>query len=298
VSSANVEVRPGAAPATNLRVTGGSGNTFTLSWDAPTEGPTITGWRIEATTNAAFAGFGFQNVGPITSVQGTLASGTWYVRLVGASIYGSEGAKSDVLCFTLPGGASCGAPPQADPPGAPVFPAPAISGLTAHLSWSAGPGGTPTSYTVHVGSSPSASDLAVFPMGAATTLSGQAAPGTYYARVVAANSAGQAVSDEHVFTLGGGSGPPVPPGTPSMNAATVSGGNVTLSWNAPGSGGTASTYTVIARIGAMVVATLPGQAGTTAFVPNAPPGTYLVTVVAVNSSGTSAESNQVVVSVP
>jgi predicted phage tail protein len=46
-----------------------------------------------------------------------------------------------------------------------------------------------------------------------------------------------------------------------------------------------------------VIASL-NVAGTALTVPGVPPGTYVVTVVAVNAAGASAESNAIVVSVP
>jgi hypothetical protein len=54
---------------------------------------------------------------------------------------------------------------------------------------------------------------------------------------------------------------------------------------------------VIARLPgtSTVITSLPGQTGTSVYVPNVPPGTYAASVVAFNAAGPSPESNQVLV---
>lgn len=294
VSSTNVRVFPGAAAPRNLRVANASGNNFVLAWDPPAEGPPVSAWFAEAAQNPSFAGSGYATIpGSTTSVPATLPSGTWYIRLAGVTAYG-PGDKSAVLCLTLPGGGSC--EPQT-PPGPPVLHAPIVNGLNVQVSWSAGAGGAPTGYVLHAGRTPGASDLGVFPTGTTTTIGGQLAPGTYFVRVVASNAAGQAVSSEQSFTIGNPA-PPVPPGAPTMHPSSVSGRNVTLSWSPGATGGPAASYVVVARYpgNPTIIATLP-SAATSLVVPDAPPGTYAVSVVAVNPSGISGESNQVLVSV-
>jgi hypothetical protein len=132
-------------------------------------------------------------------------------------------------------------------------------------------------------------------MGLATTVSASVGNGVYHVRVVAANSAGAATSNEITFNVGA----TAPPGVPTLNPATVSAGrSVTLTWSA-GSGGPVASYTIVARAlpNGPIIASLPGVPGTTLTVP-APPGTYLVNVIAVNALGSSAESNQITVVVP
>ena len=82
-----------------------------------------------------------------------------------------------------------------------------------------------------------------------------------------------------------------------MNAPTVSGGVVSLSWT-PGSGGAPVSYVLTARNGAGAVLGVIPATGTALSVPNVPSGTYLVSVAAVNAAGTSGASNQVTVTVP
>jgi hypothetical protein len=83
-----------------------------------------------------------------------------------------------------------------------------------------------------------------------------------------------------------------------LSPASVSGGNVTLSWAPPASGGSPTGYLIQARLpgSAAVIAAL-SVTGTSVTVP-AGAGTYLVTIAAINAAGSSAESNQITVVVP
>jgi hypothetical protein len=176
------------------------------------------------------------------------------------------------------------------PPGPPTLTAASVTGNPVTLSWSPGAGGAPASYTVHAGSSPGASNLAVVPVGLTTSISAAAPVGIpIYVRVVATNAAGASTSNEISFLL-------APPAAPTLSPAAIDPNrNVTLRWSAVTG---AAGYTVIARYpgSPAVIATLP-LAATTITVP-APPGTYVVSVVATNGQGTSAESNQITVVVP
>jgi hypothetical protein len=131
-------------------------------------------------------------------------------------------------------------------------------------------------------------------MGLATQASATVAPGTViHARVIASNAVGSAVSNE-VSLIGAGS----PPGAPTMNAPIVGGRTVFLSWNAPSSGGTPSSYVLLARVAGKTTPIAMFQvAANVATFYGVPPGDYIVTVLALNSSGAGAESNAVVVSV-
>lgn len=82
-----------------------------------------------------------------------------------------------------------------------------------------------------------------------------------------------------------------------MNAAQVSGSTVTLSWT-PGGGGAATSYALTARLpNGVMLGPVPFTATSASFA-GVPPGTYVVSVVALNAGGTSAASNQVTVVVP
>jgi hypothetical protein len=78
----------------------------------------------------------------------------------------------------------------------------------------------------------------------------------------------------------------------------VSAGEVTLTWTAPTTGGTPSSYVVVASAspGGPLIATLPVN-GLGLTVP-APSGTYFVRVFGVNAAGVGMASNEITVVVP
>ena len=261
-----------------------SGNTVTVSWQAPAGGPSIAGYVIEVATNPSFNPVALSvGVGAAGTYSGQLASGRYHLRVFTRDWSNRLSAPSPVRTVDV-------ALPQ--PPGAPTLVAAQVVTNPVTLAWSAGPGGAPTSFTLYAGTGPGQSNLAVAPMGGATSISAVAPVGVpIYVRVVATNPAGSATSNEIAFTL-------APPLAPVLDPATVVNGQVTLSWAPAASGPAATIYTVLARYpGAPgIIASLP-VAGTMVTVP-APPGTYRVTVVASNGTGSSTESNEIVVVVP
>jgi len=91
-----------------------------------------------------------------------------------------------------------------------------------------------------------------------------------------------------------------PPSAPSSLVPTKNGTIVSLNWAPPVGADPVSTYVIEAgntpgtnNVGTFVA---PGSAST--FQREAPPGTYYVRVFARNACGTSAPSNEVVVTVP
>lgn len=258
-----------------------AGNTLTVSWQAPAGGASIAGYILEVATNPSFSPVAMSvGLGAPGTYSGQLASGTYYLRVFTRDSAGRLSAPSPVRIVDV-------ALPQA--PGAPVLVAAQVSANPVTLAWSAGSGGAPTAYTVHAGTAPGASNLAVAPMGLATSVTAVAPVGApIYVRVVATNAVGSATSNEIVFTL-------TPPTPPTLHPATVANGHVTLGWSAVGG---ASGYVVVARYegSANVIATLPVSA--TGLTVPAPPGRYVVSVMARNGLGTSAESNAILVVVP
>jgi hypothetical protein len=263
-----------------------SGNTVTVSFTAPTSGPQVGGYIIEAARNPDFVPAAFQVPVPAPgSYSGAIASGTYYFRAVSLEAIGARIAASPAVLVNV-------GPLPPTPPGPPSLSLAQAASNPITLSWSPGSGGPPTNYTLYAGTSPGASNLIVAPMGGATSISATAPVGVpIYVRVVATNGGGSATSNEVSFTVAA----PVVPGPPTLAPASVSGSNVTLSWSPPTSGTAPSGYTLLARVpgSGAVMAALP-VTGTSVTVP-APPGTYVVSVVAVNGAGTSAESNQVTV---
>ncbi len=275
---------------TNFELTA-NGNTVTVSFQAPTGGPPISGYVIDLAHNPAFSPAAANVIVPTAgSFSGPLANGTWYVRVVTLSASGSRGDTSETKSVTLPTG---GAPP-AGQPGGPVLTGVQTTSNPIVLSWAAGSGGAPSSYTLSAGSSPGASDIGAFPLGMATSISANAPPGLrVYARVIAHNASGSATSNEINLMIAA----PSSPGQPTLDPGVVGAGNVTLTWSA-GAGSAATSYTILARFSPSgpVAMSVPvsGNSLTTA----APAGTYYLSVVANNATGSSPESNQITLVVP
>lgn len=87
------------------------------------------------------------------------------------------------------------------------------------------------------------------------------------------------------------------PGAPSDFSAAVAGNTVSMSWAAPVSGAAPTGYTLIARSGGTVVATVP-LGLVTSFSASAPNGTYGLSMRATNAAGSGPESALVTVSLP
>ena len=274
------------APA-NFTVTA-DGNRVTLSFAAPTGGPPPGRYALDVGRDQSMATLAFTlDIPAPGTYSGDLPNGIWHFRLTSLRADGLRGIATNVVSLVLPGGA-----PPPPPPGPPVLAAAVVTGNHVSLSWSAGPGGAPSSYTLVAGTAAGAANLATIPMGGATSIGASVGNGAYFVRIIASNLSGTATSNEIVFTIG----PTALPGVPGMNPPSVSGGQVTLTWTTPA--GSPTSYTILARLapGGPVVAALP-VTGNAVTVP-APAGTYFVTIVATNSLGSSAESNQITVVVP
>lgn len=89
------------------------------------------------------------------------------------------------------------------------------------------------------------------------------------------------------------------PGPPTSLTATSSGSNVTLLWGAPTTGGTASGYTIEAGTssGASDISFPTGSTATTYSASGVAAGSYFVRVKATNAAGTSAASNEALLTV-
>ncbi len=90
---------------------------------------------------------------------------------------------------------------------------------------------------------------------------------------------------------------PAAPGAPTLNAPTVTGNTVGLSWT-PGGGGAPTSYVLTALTAGGVVLGSAPLSGSSASFPGVPSGSYLLRLVAVNSVGPSAASNTVTLIVP
>ena len=85
-----------------------------------------------------------------------------------------------------------------------------------------------------------------------------------------------------------GTAPTGVPGAPSAFTAAASGNVVSMSWGAPTSGGAPTSYTLIARVGGVVVLQLP-LGNVTTYTASAPNGTYSLAMLVAPDLGTSVE---------
>jgi hypothetical protein len=179
-------------------------------------------------------------------------------------------------------------------PAAPQSLTGAVQGSLVSLSWTPPAGGNYVGYVIEAGTTPGGTEVQL-PVGAATTsVSAPLGPGRYYARVRAFNATPAAgpASNEVALTVGG---PQAPAAQPQNFRVSVSGSQVTFTWNPPSPGDVVTTYL-------LDVGTRPGAsdlvngaalgAGFVLTVPNVPAGTYYVRIRAANGAGVSAPSNE------
>jgi hypothetical protein len=181
-------------------------------------------------------------------------------------------------------------------PSPPILNAPQVAGSSVALSWVAPAGAV--NYRLEVGSAPGASNLASLLVGNTTTMTAtNVAAGTYFVRVRAVGVDGESATSNEITVVVGSSVPCAePPNQPQLFPAIVSGHAVTLSWRASTTGCSATTFQLQAG-------TAPGASNVAIVNANsalslsavAPAGIYFVRVVAQNSFGTSAASNEMTV---
>jgi hypothetical protein len=86
-------------------------------------------------------------------------------------------------------------------PGAPTLNAPVVVGNTVNLSWSAGAGGAPTSYTLFAAVTPGGAPILSVPLtGNAIGFAGVPS-GTYYLALVATNAVGTSPPSNQVTVV-------------------------------------------------------------------------------------------------
>lgn len=176
-----------------------------------------------------------------------------------------------------------------------------VNGNTVTLTWTSPVGGTPpTSYQLLAALTPAGNPIAAFPV-PGTTLAVAGVPnGVYYVNVRAVNADGTSGPSNEVIVVvpGGGGDCTAPPNAPTNLLATVAGDQVTLGWAAPTGGCEPTGYVIQAGSSAGLTDLAVLNVGLlTSLTVTAPPGTYYVRVVAVNSFGASTPSAEIVVTV-
>jgi predicted phage tail protein len=256
----------------------------------PTNG-TRTSYRLESGTAT-----GLSNLSPVpiastaTSVTLNAATATTFVRLVAVNAIGASAPSNEVQLVV-------GATPAT--PFTPTDVRVAVDGFTAVFHWSASAGATATQFVLDAGANtPGVFNLVSgIPFGNGFTFAASAPAGTYNVRLRAVNAAGSSLPAGELFvTLP--AAPAVATAPALLRANVEPNRTVTLAW-APPLVGVATSYVVEAGSAAglanLAVLTV-GPAPSLQVV--APPGSYFVRVRAVNSAGTSAVSNEIVVTVP
>lgn len=174
---------------------------------------------------------------------------------------------------------------SAQVPVAPQLQASAAGSLVS-ASWT--PAAGASSYRVEVGVS-AGTMLYGQEVGALTSFSVNAPQGTFYLRVLGRNASGLGAPSNVVQVVVNGSVQPPP--APSNLQASVNGNTVTLTASLPG-GLTGLLLQGGGSPGA-TQAVLPLAVSTQNVLPNVPPGTFYVRLVAVNAGGMSPPSNEV-----
>ncbi len=270
----------------------------------------IVGWRLAGSTVQAPGGV------PQTSL------GDVEVRVNGQAI-GLFGVSADRIEAQLPSGLAAGTASlvvlrsgvagEPEPfevraggattgvPGAPTSVQATATGNTLNLTWAApGTGGAPTGYTLVARVAPGAAPVVVAPLGLTTAFSTSAPNGTFYLSLTATNATGTGPESEVVSVTfpGGAVAAPAAPGGLAVN---VTGTTATFTWTPPQSGGAPSGYVLLAGVTpgfTAPLASLPLAAPSNSVtIPGVPVGTFYVRLVAQNAGGTSAPSNEVVLTV-
>ena len=170
---------PGAPSALTSQV---SGSTVGFSWRAPASGGAVDNYVLVAGLTPAFAvPFATLSLGADTThaVSGVPA-GTYFVRVLAQNASGLSAPSNEVMVSVA--GLSA--------PGAPTLNPAIVSGATVSLSWTAGPGGPPTGYTLTASTTPGGVPVATVPMTGTSASFTNVPRGEYYVVLTASNAAG------------------------------------------------------------------------------------------------------------
>jgi hypothetical protein len=266
-----------------------TGTVVSFTWTTPTSGGAVQSYVIAAGLTPGATDATVPTGSTATSFLVGAPAGRYYVRVRGLNSAGVGPPSNEILVVV---GNVCAVAPDA-----PSGLAATVTGVMVSLSWAAATGCPADAYILEVGTAPGLTDLMSVPIGNVTAFSAPAVPGRFYLRVRARNAYGISSPSNEVVVIVG-SGCTVAPDAPSGLTGSVSGRQVTVSWNAAG-GCPADSY--VLEVGSTSGATdiFVGDVGNiTTLSQVAPPGTYFVRVRARNAFGVSGTSNGVIVAVP
>lgn len=277
--------QPAAAPATvqppaGVRVAEVRGDRVTIRWDRSPVGPAPAGYLVEA--GGASGQTLVTLVSPVAVLEVAAPPGAYFVRVRALGAGGPSAPSNEVRVFVdVP-----------VVPSAPDLLAGTANGSLIELSWrNTYAGGEPTQLVLDVTGSFQTS----VPLALTDWLSLNGVPaGTYTLALRAANAAGASVPSAPItLTFPGICQPTSQP--PTGMRASVVGSLLQIAWDPPSAGGAATTY-LLRSSGAFVGTLAVGATRTLAA--NVPPGTYVLSVAAANSCGTSAFSEAQTIVVP
>jgi hypothetical protein len=258
-----------------------SGRNVTIQW-SPDTGSPPTSYFLDVGSSP-----GASNVGSFpTSLTTLTAQGVpdsrYYLRVRAVNQAGVSAPSAETVLTV-----GCA------PPDPPTMLTGAVNGMLVTLTWQPSPTSGVT-YTVVAGSTSGASNLAEAPVGTNTSLNAVAPVGRYFIRVRAVSSCGGAAESTEIELL---VGLPPRPGAPQSLTHQVTGGTVSLAWQA--AAGVVGGYVIeagsqpgLSNLGLFRIGNV--LAFSTAGVPS---GTYHVRVRAFNASGEGPPSNEVAVAV-
>ncbi|MGE3276094.1 MAG: S8 family serine peptidase [Vicinamibacterales bacterium] len=269
------------------------GQSVHVVWLAPSAGDPAIGYRLEFLQASTLTVVSSLEVGDVSSYDATLPDGSYFVRvraITGAGV----GAPSAAIPFTVGIGSLA--------PLAPQDLRATVRDRDVTLTWNSVDQGTPATYLLEVGSSPSGSEFGVYDTGSAAssvTVRG-VTPGVYYVRVRAANASGtSAASNEVRVPVGDTPGCGVSPLPPTGLSGSTSGSQVTLHWTPTAAGPPPAGYLLEAGSAAGLADLAVFSVGaTTSVSTGVAPGVYYVRVRAYNACGASLPSREIIVTVP
>ncbi|MFN7977240.1 MAG: fibronectin type III domain-containing protein [Vicinamibacterales bacterium] len=255
-----------------------TGSTVSMTWNAA---PRATTYVIEVGSAHGRADIG--SIATTSAATSFTAAGVpvgiYYVRVRGVNGAGTGQAGNEV---TVAVGPPCQLPTVS---GLSV----SVAGTVATLSWT---GANATSYRLEAGPTPGSAFYYDLDLGAATSLSANVPPGTFYVRVRGQNACGLGLpSSEAIVAVN------VPSVVQDLRASVI-GSAVTLRWAAPSSND-ASNY--VLGLGSAPWSFDLGYASvgtTTSYTAGGvPAGTYYVKAQAVGAGGLGPHSNELAITV-
>lgn len=259
-------------PPTGLVVSSIIGNVVTLRWIKPAIGPTPTQYVLEGGVDHGQTLVSQPTGSASPTVTFTAPRGSFYLRIHSMSGGSKSRASSEIRVHVA----------VATGPTAPANLLGVVRGSSVGLSWrNTFGGGAPTALMLDVSGGATVS----VPIGLAESFTFDGVPpGTYTFSVRALNAAGSSGSSNTVTLTFPNSGCSGRPQTPINFIAAASGRAITLNWQAAVSGPATISYFV--NVGGSLAGRVPV---TTRFLGGTvPPGTYTISIQAVNPCGNSS----------